>query len=187
LQTYTTAVTTGGGDGALTLSVNSIINQSAAFGWSVETLVPNTWTHVAVTWNSVTDGVLHLYINGVECTYQDATISKVADSGDSGAWVFGSDNGGYNLPNGSLAECVIYNTALSGGQIAALAASTIGATGSPTNYWHLCGTTSPEPDVVAANDGTLSVPPPTQDSDSPGYSCSSSGGGAKTVICIIGN
>lgn len=153
----------------LTFSNPDLLNQANAFSQSNETIPLNTWTHVAMTWDSAGDGLVHLYINGVECTYQGTrALSTVLDA-STGPYYFGDDSFDFAM-TGSMAEVAIYSTALTAGQVAALAASTTGATGSPHDYWHLCGAASPEPNATnALNVGNLSTPAPARGLNSPGY------------------
>jgi hypothetical protein len=132
----------------------------------------NTWSHLAATFDNAGDRKVHIYINGIEATYsvQNAASGTIIDDSAHG-WVFGSDTFSGDSLNGSIAEGAIYNTALTSGQVATLVASTVGATGSPVGYWHFCGFASPEPDSSGnGNDAVLSTNPPTQGSNSPGYS-----------------
>src|SRR5258706_8951867 len=50
---------------------------------SVETIPLNQWTHVAMVWDQVT-GVMHGYINGVECTYSQHVNSTNPPYTDNG-------------------------------------------------------------------------------------------------------
>src|ERR1035437_7797156 len=107
----------------------------------------NTWTHVAVTFDSAGDKKMHVYINGVEASYSFQSVLGGTVLDDSGEGYFlGSDSFGDQL-DGDMAEAAIWNVALSGSDIVALAASTTGAAAiNPTHlvgYWHLCGTLSP--------------------------------------------
>jgi Concanavalin A-like lectin/glucanases superfamily len=157
----------------LTVHVTSIVNQTYASSQSNETVPLNTPTHVAMTWDGNGDKLVHLYINGVECTYEGGQTSSNVGDGSTGPWAFGGDG----LPDGSytegaMSEVVIYQTALTAGQVATLAASTTGATGSPLNYWHFCSASPAlQIDVISGNNGTLSVPPPTTGPASPGFNC----------------
>ncbi len=168
-QTYATQKTSGAGNNALTISVSTLVNRLSALSQSNETVPLNAFTHVAMTWDSSVDGLIRLYINGVECTYQSArTRSKITET-SAGPWYIGDDHAAFTI-NAAIAEVAIYNTALSGAAVTALAASTSGATGSPVDYWHLCGLASPEPNSAnPTNFGTLSVPAPAKGPNSPGY------------------
>lgn len=144
-----------------------------AVSTSNEIIPLNEFTHVAMTWSSA-DGTVRLYINGVQATYSDQTVSTELDDSAEG-YEIGTDGFGDDT-TGAVAEVAIGNTVLSGVQIAALAASTDGAVdvfgASLIGYWHLCGEDSPEPDASGnGNDGVLSDPPPTQGEDSPGWTC----------------
>lgn len=161
-----TVHTTGSGNNGLTLNITQI-NATLSTATSNETVPLNTWTHVAMTWSAK---VIKLYINGVECTYS-ARVSTGLQDTSTGGYNIGSDTFGDN-PVMDIAEFDIYTTALTGVQIAALAASTTGAPILPDGYWHLCGVASPEPDSSGnGNDGVLSTPAPAQGPDSPGYAC----------------
>jgi hypothetical protein len=110
-------------------------------------LVPlNAWTHVAFTWNSNTDKLPRLYMNGNEVTYffPAASVANVNDSG--GGWYFGNDtfdNGFF----GNLSDMRIYNAALSVAQIASITAGGNPALSNLVGKWLLCGAFSPEPDT----------------------------------------
>jgi hypothetical protein len=169
-QTYPTTKITGSGTG-LTLLPSTIVNQINAISQSVETIPLNTWTLVAMTWDSAGDGLVHLYINGVETTYQGQRTASVNADTSTGPWFLGGDGSSFVFDGAKLAEAVVYATALSSGQIAALAASTTGATGSPLAYWHMCSA-APLADAVGSNTLTLSIPPPAVVAgSSPGYTC----------------
>jgi Concanavalin A-like lectin/glucanases superfamily len=141
-------------------------------------LVPlNTWAHVAMTWNVSAggDGRVHLFLNGTECSYAGFSFGHGAVWDDStDGYYFGNDTLNHGL-SGSLAEVGVWNTVLTGPQIAAAAASTTGVGSiAPSNlvgYWHLCGLASPEPDSSGnGNNGTVNGSPvPATGTASPGY------------------
>lgn len=176
-QTYTT--TPGGSQpgigSGLTIRADTLINQSGASAQSVEAIPLNTWTHVAMTYDSTT-GLIHLYINGVECTYTGQYTKSTVLDDSTGPWYFGDDTFDFALDGASIAEIVIYNTKLTSVQVAALAASTTGATGSPLEYLHVCGDADPEPSSSGGQAGTLSTPAPAKGAtNSPGYTACGSG------------
>lgn len=138
------------------------------------TLPLATWFHLAATWDSTTGAKKGLiYINGVEVSgYSAQQAGTLANSDSADGYYFGSDTLGDNY-TGYMAELAVWNKALSGAEVAALAASTTGAAGvaaaNLVGYWHLLGTTSPEPDSTSnGNVGTL-FGSPTQGPNSPGY------------------
>jgi hypothetical protein len=136
----------------------------------------NTWTHIAVTYDSTTDGITRIYINGVEVSYsiQNPFSGPFQDDSGGGYWI-GNDGSDSVAFGGDIAEFAIWNIALTSGQVAALAASTTGAGGIQSanlvGYWHLCGLVSPEPDSSGnGNSGVLSTNPPLPGPNSPGFS-----------------
>ena len=160
------------GDGSLGLEAEVLMTVSHAQYNTVAALTPGVWQHVAMTFESLGDLTPHVYINGVEDTGgTSAPGVGLIDDNSGGGWYIGGDTFGDGW-DGLIAESVIYGSALNAGEIAALAASSTGATGNPVGYWHLCGTASPEPDSSGNDDpGTLSaVPPVNGNANSPGYS-----------------
>lgn len=168
-QICTTTATSGIGVG-LTLKVTGFLNPTFGGSTSNETVPLSGWHHVAMTWDSGTDGLVRLYIDGVETTYSGQTPSTLLDT-STGGYDIASDGFG-DEGTELIDETAIYSTALSGAQVAALAASTTGATGAPIGYWHLCGNISPEPDASGnGNAGLLfgSPLPSKGATNSPGY------------------
>ncbi len=161
----------------LALIASASYSVTIANSQSNETVALNTWSHIAATFDKATDALVHLYINGVETTYtvgQTPGVGTIVDNSANG-WMSGNDtfDDGYT---GRIAEQAIWNVALTAGQVATLAASTTGAAAvQPTHlvgYWHLCGTSSPEPDATANGDNAvLSANPPTPGPNSPGFDC----------------
>lgn len=149
---------------------------------SNEIIPLNTWTHIAASFDYAGDEKVRLYINGTEVSYNFQIAGLDATPFDDSAfgWFFGNDTDDDGF-SGSLAEVAIWNTVLSGPQIAAAAASTTGvgsiATANQVGYWHLCGILSPEPDVSGnGNDGVVhGTPPPATGTASPGYGGCGSG------------
>jgi hypothetical protein len=119
-------------------------------------LSAGTWYHIAMSFDINGDKKIHLYVDGVETTYSTQTTdpdSVVADD-SGGGWYVGDDGLGFGDGfGGSIAEFVIFNTKLSGGQISSLASSTTGAFGisdpNLAGYWHICGVASPEPSALS--------------------------------------
>ena len=93
------------------------IGSSDATLFSTSSVNTGNWIHVAATWD--TSGTMNLYLNGAwEASYNLAST----DSRDTNNPFFiGQDLGG-NTYTGSLDEIRIYDSALSAGQVAALAA-----------------------------------------------------------------
>jgi hypothetical protein len=144
------------------------------------TLIPlATWTHVAVTFDSTATGQsAKIFINGAIVageTFNDQAGTANTDAG--GGYYLGNDTFDIS-PNWSIAEAVVFpSVVLSGGQIAALAASTTGVPGgfpAEGGYWHLCGTASPEPDS-SGNSLSAVVTGTSGGADSPGFNCSAGG------------
>jgi hypothetical protein len=156
-----------------------------AFSISNELVPLNEWVHLACTFDvNSADKFVHLYINGVECTYNPefhfSGALPIQDDSDEG-YYFGGAGTSEQIPfEGSIAEVAIWNAQLSSSDIANLAASTGGAAGirsaNLVGYWHLCGLASPEPDSSGnGNSGVLSSNPPLPGVASPGYSGCSGG------------
>jgi len=124
---------------------------------------------------------MHGYINGVECTYSQHVNSTNPPAFDTGGNLWIGDDIFSGTFNGNIAEVAIWNTVLTPTQLLALVASTSGASSIQSAnlvaYYHLCGTSSPEPDASANhNAAVLSSNPPIQGPDSPGFSCSGGSG-----------
>ena len=172
-----------------------------ANSYSVETIPTGVWSNIIQTFDFNGDKLSRIYLNGIECTYLAQFPLPAGALLDNSAvsFLFGNDtvNDGWD---GNLAEIAMWNTVLSGAQIAAVVASTTGVgsiqSANLVGYWHLCGTASPEPDASGnGNSGVLSTNPPIQGLDSPGYSCSPSSfsisgslgiGGAGATIAYTG-
>lgn len=160
-----------GGTFRLAGQVNGATGNSLAT--STAAIPINTWTHVLMTFSWSGDKKVHLYINGVEVTYATQTTATGVSANDSGSgWFIGDDALGEGIV-GDVAEVAVWNEVLSGANITAIAASTVGASSIDSahlvGYWHLCGITSPEPDATANGDSGTLVGGPTGGPDSPGY------------------
>jgi hypothetical protein len=128
----------------------------AGSGFSIQagTITANTWVHVALT---DTIGTLTLYLNGV------VTGTPISTSGAFNTETnirMGSDSGAADFLSGGAADCAYWNTVLSSGQVAQLAAGyrpiDIGSTANLQGWWPLSGYSSPEPDISGNNNnGTL--------------------------------
>lgn len=146
-----------------------------------------SWSNVIMTFNFNGDKKVHLFINGVETGAAGATplVGSLSNDSADGYW-FGNDtfDDGWN---GSIAEIAIWNKVLTGVEISGVASSTTGVsliqTPNLVGYWHLCGTQSPEPDVINGNNGVLSTNPPTQGSNSPGFNCSAAAPPWSSIDC----
>ena len=80
----------------------------------------NTWYHLALS--GVNNGAMHFYVNGVE---QGAPISNIGSISSRDRWQMGQAvAGGGQAFNGEIDDLAIYHKALSGSQVAALAAGT---------------------------------------------------------------
>ena len=152
-------------------NINSSSNQTIATGAGV-------WNHIAGTYNGNTDQVIHLYLNGVECTYASQNGGAWTPQYPNSSFYFGGTlPAGQNF-SGALAEVAIFKVALSAAQIAQIAASTVGLNpkspgwidGNLLAYYHLNGQTATEVDSTG-NVLNVGVPVSTAyKTDSPGYS-----------------
>jgi len=162
--------------------LGSVNSPSGKFGLSLSSYggpyIPlNQWTHLAATFSFSGDQLTHLYINGIETTYQTQTSTTFQRDDSGGDFFIGHDLLDGDGFSGRIGEFVIYNRALTPTEVLALANSSSGASGiAPANlaaYWHLCGVSSVEPDASGnGNDAILSFNPPTRGSDTPGFVCS---------------
>jgi hypothetical protein len=85
--------------------------------FSTSSVNTGNWIHVAATWD--TSGTMNLYLNGaLEASYG---VASAAPRNTFNQFFIGQDLGGGTY-TGSLDEIRIYDSALSGGQISALAA-----------------------------------------------------------------
>src|SRR3989338_5557327 len=86
---------------------------------STNSIVLNTWNHIVATWGgSSSQSDIHIYINGVEVSYQsgtDGTGTRVNDSGRS--FTIGSGTIGSDSFPGKIDDVRIYNRALSPDEI----------------------------------------------------------------------
>ena len=167
-----------GGNGALSGGI--AVNSPNASSTGTTAILLNVWTHVAMTYNQLTDQLVHLYVNGVEDTYVFQSQGGATIEPFTGTTVaIGTDNEG-DFFAGRLSEARIYNTALTTPQVAAVAADTTGnpnaggVGASLVAYLHLCGVTSPEPDA-SGNGNVGNLTGTTAGTASPGYGgCSTS-------------
>lgn len=117
---------------------------------SVSAIVPNTWTHIAVTYDQSN---IRWYINGTLNKTQVQTGATNASTAN--PLVIGAKHRvspsllEQAYYNGAMDEFVMYNSALTGAQIATLVNSTFGS-GSTTNI----GTNSNQYTVVSADVGS---------------------------------
>lgn len=111
--------------GWLFLGVGSIIGRTNALEFVVDatgtdldkgtvdnTLTLNTWNHVAVTWDGVitTASSVHIYVNGVEATYQTSTNgtgTRVSDATSS--LYLGNASSVDRTFNGRIDDAKVYN------------------------------------------------------------------------------
>lgn len=164
---------------ANTNGLESIVQTSASGALSVapnDAMPLGSWHHIATTYNDSGDRLTRIYVDGVETSY---TASRTAATGTADTvvgfpFLIGTD--GFNdFAEGMVAELRVYKAALTGVQIAAIAADTTGnpnAGGAQVSliaYLHLCGMASPEPDSSGnSNVGILTGT--TGGANSPGYS-----------------
>lgn len=82
------------------------------------TFSATTWTHLAFSYDSVTQ-CFKLYVNGVLQTYKQTGSHAV----QFGTWSVGANKNGGDLFSGLMQDFAVYNAALTGSELAALAAS----------------------------------------------------------------
>jgi hypothetical protein len=123
---------------------------------SASPLNTGSWAHIAATYTFVTDGtsILNLYVNGVldvnSITNAHGPISSV-----NVPITLGNRNGDTISPSGGIADIGIWNTVLSGSQIASLAAGNRASTvASAVLDWPIT-LASPEPESVNALNGVV--------------------------------
>lgn len=120
-------------------------------------LTANAWNHLVGTYNGTT---LKLYVNGTQ-TGTTATPSSLNYTGPNGLFFGDYDNNGLgaNFYSGRLADIGIWNTALTQGEISALARGVRCHVIRRPNllaYWPLDGLVSPEVDLGGQKfNGTL--------------------------------
>lgn len=143
----------------------------------------NTWQHVAMTYNANTDGLAHIYVNGIEIGYftQPANLNFInLTAGLSiNTLRIGTTTAANTFFIGNIAEFSLFARALNQSEVLQIAQSTTGLNtgmtfvrdGSLVAYLHISGQDSPEKDSSGnGNIGTLSSSVATYASDSPGYS-----------------
>src|SRR5271166_3146503 len=126
--------------------LTGILNGSAFLNGTTQ-LTLNTWAHLAITCTA--GGISQLYLNGVANGSTGGGANNLT-----GIVSIGSNGLGTHFFQGCLADAAVWNTNLSGGQIATLAAGARANTILPGNlvgYWPLGGTASPEPDLSGNN------------------------------------
>jgi len=142
------------------------------------TIVLNTWQRLLTTYDDTTDRTPHLYINGVEVTYQQT--QPVTGT------LFADDGGGLPPPDGSIylgqdlsqeifigriGEFKVWNVALSSAQAAADFAGTPVLPGNNVVWLPLCGRQNPEPDKSGNNNTGMATGAPAAP-DTPLGECS---------------
>lgn len=156
------------------LIVDTSVGKNTGSAQSVNsTIILNTWQWVTAVYNQST-GVSHLYVNGVEVSYNGLSNQVVSNATQSILFVGNTTTVG-NSFLGSIDTVGIWNIALTTTQIiAAMAAGGTPntATANLIGYWPLLGTTSPEPESPV-NTFPLTVGSATQGPNSPGQTSGS--------------
>lgn len=91
---------------------------------SNNSLTLNIWQHILLTWDgSTTASNVHIYVNGIETTYQTTTngVNIVNNAGES--FLIGNDKSNGRTFNGQITELAVWNVVLTASQIALLASS----------------------------------------------------------------
>jgi hypothetical protein len=113
---------------------------------SAATIGNGSWSHVAGTFNATTNFV---YLNGVQATGAAARTAPVSVSDT----YLGAEGAVGNYWSGDLAECAIWNVALTAADVAALALGVSPLFVRPDAliaYWPVSGQYAPEPSVMLA-------------------------------------
>lgn len=159
----------------LTITADALLNQSPAYSHSDIAVSLGVWVHIAMTWDSAGDGLIRLYINGVETGYADTeerTVSFTPSSDSGGGWFFGADAFG-DAGAANIKQVAIFNQALTAAQMQALAALPNSVQGVADNnlvaYWPL---TSANPEVDLSGNGadgaiTTVIPPASNAATTP--------------------
>jgi hypothetical protein len=118
----------------------------------------NTWYYVIVTWggsNARTD--IHMYSEGVECTYGAGGEHNGGTTHDdsAGNWVIGERPAQHNRTwSGDLYGLRAWASVISSTNFASMRLD--GTVGTPVGWWAMNGTADPEPDTSGnGNDGVL--------------------------------
>jgi hypothetical protein len=101
-------------------------------------ITSGVWFNLAMSYDMVAGGAIKLYINGVQTGNGDVIPPgsiPINDSRD-GYWI-GYDNGTGFL-NGEISDLRVYNTQLSGSQIASIAAGGTPASANLVAWWKFC-------------------------------------------------
>lgn len=124
--------------------------QSAERHATAGALADGVWAHLAGVQASTTSHTA--YLNGVAGTTDTGTSDPDSmDRTTIGGLVYGVGGARVSFAGGDIGECAVWNVALSGAQITALAAGDLPSS-IPTGlvgYWKITGTDSPELDSSA--------------------------------------
>lgn len=127
--------------------------------WSIAIPSTGAWHHLAWTYDAgstANDPIMYVDGSSVTVTEVQAPSGTLLTTGT--AFLIGNRNDGIRHWNGKIAEVAHWNRILSAGEIATLGTSgfTPGCIKSGlVAYWPLQGTASPEPELIAAANGTL--------------------------------
>lgn len=155
----TIALITTAGSVALNRNGTTALQKGTAAG----TFTTGGWRHILITHDGVmtTHSSVHIYINGAEPSYDAGAANGVSETAATGSWSLGGRiyDDGRNL-NGKLAQVGVWNTVLTAGNIASLAAGHAPETISSGLQFYFKGNTSSlaaSPGGTGTADGTTSV------------------------------
>ena len=122
---------------------------------TVNTLPTNTWSCLGATWDgSTTAANVHIYINGVEATYQATTDGLVLRSDDSANPItIGNSTNATRTVDGQIAQVQLFNTVLTREEVQQAMVYPGSVQRGLLRYWSLGGDGSPEPNYTVAGSG----------------------------------
>ena len=122
---------------------------------TADTIPTNTWSCLGVTWDgSTTAANVHIYINGVEATYQATTDGLVLRSDDSANPItIGNSTNATRTVDGQIAQVQLFNTVLTREEVQQAMVYPGSVQRGLLRYWSLGGDGSPEPNYTVAGSG----------------------------------
>ena len=134
------------------------ISWTTAGLWTIARPSASAWHHILITYDgSSTANDPIIYVDGSSVTVTRSVAPTGSLITGSGAYYIGNENAGIRVWNGRLAEFGVWSRILSSGE-----ATTLNGGFTPSclpsglvAYWPIQGTASPEPELIAAANGTL--------------------------------